>query len=212
MTGIVARDKIRLVKKLTNRDLVRVFKVSLTQIKRWAVICLGRDPEADQSGGVRREYTIDEVFLIYFLGMILVGDHGMTLKEAKTHIDYIKPQLISEKLLPSNFDHESPLKTLELIPLELRLKAKNKAKEKDIKAQKPFINLTIFSENQYIIEWGIFSYLKDINGKKDFEMDSIRKYFPGEVKPFDMHFGHHYVINLDAYLESFMELITLVIK
>ncbi len=185
------------MRKFTNRDLARVFGVSLTQIKRWAVIVLGRDPEADQSGGVRREYTLDDAFIIYFFGVILVGDFRMGLKEAKVHLDHIRPQLIAEKLLPSNFDRELPYKAIsELIPLELQAKAEQR------KNQRPFINITIFQANYYLIEWGIFTWIT-INGKQESETYSIRKYFPTGW-PFPYVLGTQYVIFLVYYLDCFL--------
>ncbi len=207
---MVARIKMRLMKRVTNRELARAFGVSLTQIKRWAVIVLGRDPEADQSGGVRREYTLDDAFMIYLFGEILVRRFGIGLKEAKAHMDHIMPQLKAEKLLPSNFDIEAPVKTMQLIPTELRVKAQNKTKHKDIKDQIPFVNINIFPfDNEYSIEWGIFAYIgdRDINGKQYSEIDSIRKFFPGGFNwPFHWS-GPQYVILLLAYLEWFMNLI-----
>jgi hypothetical protein len=203
----VAHGKMRLMKKLTNRDLASAYEVSLTQIKRWAVIVLGRDPEADQSGGVRREYTIDDAFMIYLFGEILVRRFGIGLKEAKAHMDKIMPQLKAENLLPSNFDIEAPVKTMQLIPKELRVKAHYKTNHQDIKSQTPFININIFPfDNEYSIEWGIFSYVgdRDMNGKQNIVIDSIRKFFPGGHDwPFHWS-GPQYVILYFAYLEGFM--------
>lgn len=187
-------------------ELARAFGVSLTQIKCWAVICLGRDPKADQSGGVRREYTLDDAFIIYLFGEVLVRSYGMGLKEAKTHIDHIRPQLIAENLLPSNVGFELPLDNIHLIPMELLQKANNKRYQyKDIKIQGPFITLTIFEENDYLIEWGIFSYLRDIDCKTETEIDSIRKYFP-ENFTFPFRSSPQYVILLDSYLKMFIAL------
>ncbi|MBM4275394.1 MAG: hypothetical protein FJ134_13175 [Deltaproteobacteria bacterium] len=200
------------MKKLTNRELARSFGVSLTQIKRWAVTCLGRDPEADQSGGVRREYTIDDAFMIYLFGEILVRQLRMGLKEAKAHIDHIRPQLIAEKLLPSNVSIELPLNTIHLIPKELLEKAKNRRTQyKDMMMQGPFINLTIFKENDYLIEWGIFSYLRSINGKIEVETDSIKKFFSGGLI-FPFRPGPQHVIFLNITKEIFMSLIFNYIK
>jgi hypothetical protein len=207
--GIVARDKLRLMKKLTNRELARVFGVSLTQIKRWAVIILGRDPDADQSGGVRREYTIDDAFMISLFGEILVRQFGIGLKEAKVHMDHIMPELKAEKLLPSNFNfnYGSPDKSMQFIPSEIRIKAENETKKEDIKNQFPFVNINIFpSDNQYLLERGIFSYIGDIdvNGKQKSEIHSIGKYFP---IGYAWHFvpGPKYVILYDICLELFMD-------
>jgi len=108
--------------KLTNRYLARKLGVSLTQIKRWAVIVLGRDPEADQSGGVRREYSLDDAFLIYLFGEILVRNFRIGLQEAKRHMDQIMPQLKAERLLPSNIDIDAPDEIMQLIPIELQEK------------------------------------------------------------------------------------------
>lgn len=189
------------MKHLTNRELARDFGVSLTQIKRWAVIVLGRDPKADQSGGVRREYTLDDAFMIYFFGEILVGRFRMGLKQAKTHMDQIKPQLIEEKLLPSNLNYELPLNTIKLMPIELLEKAKNKINNYN------GINLIIFGENDYLIEWEVVTSIVNVkmDDKHYAETYSIRKYFP-EQFPCSVRDGRQYVISLDVSLLMFTEL------
>jgi hypothetical protein len=186
---------------LTNRVLAQAFGVSLTQVKRWAVICLGRDPEADQAGGVRREYSVNEAFMIYLFGDILVGKFRMGLKQAKVHMDNIKPQLIEEKLLPSNLDYELPINIIKLMPMQLL------DKYKDIIKQRPFINLIIFGENDYLIEWGVITSIDDVKivDKHYTETYSIRKYFP-EQFPMSIRDGQQYVIELDVYLLLFAEL------
>jgi hypothetical protein len=193
---------------LTNRDLAHAFGVSLTQIKRWAVIVLGRDPEADQSGGVRREYTLDDAFLIYLFGEVLVRRFRFGLKEAKAHMDQIIPQLKVEKLLISNFDMN--VGTMQFIPTELQLRVQNRFNQGDIKSQWPFVNIYIFPmDNQYMIEWGIFSNVgdADINSKENVEIDTIRKSFPERFNlPFYLK-GSQHIISYWAYLEIFMDLI-----
>jgi hypothetical protein len=195
------------MKRLNNRELASFFGVSLTQIKRWSVIVLGRDPDADQSGGVRREYTIDDAFMIYLFGEILVRRYGIGLKEAKAHMDHIMPELKAEKLLPSNYDYESPLKSMQLIPMEIRIKASNEITFEYITGQYPFVNINIFpSDNQYSLEWGVYSSIEniDVNGKQKSEIHSIGKYFPvGYI----WHFvpGPKFVILYDICLEWFMD-------
>jgi hypothetical protein len=201
--------------RLTNRDLARRFGVSLTQIKRWAVIVLGRDPEADQSGGVRREYTLDDAFLIYLFGEILVRNFRIGLKEAKRHMDQIMPQLKAEKLLPSNIDIDAPDGIMQLIPTELRVKAQNKTHKvtRSEYIQYPFVNINIIPIKEeysiYVIEWGIFSYDgdMDINGKRTAEIDVIRQFIPVGLDWPNQIGAPQYVIVLADYLEGFLELI-----
>ncbi len=207
---------MRLMESLTNRELERLFGVSLTQLKRWAVILLGRDPEADQSGGVRREYTLDDAFMIYLFGKLLVRQYDIGLKDAKAHMDHIMPELRAEKLLPSNwnYNYESPDKSMQFIPSEIRIKAENERKNEDIKHQFPFVNINIFPfDNQYSIEWGIYSYIRDrdVNGKDTAKINIVTKYFPiGSA----WHFvsGPKYVILYDINLEVFMDQIKRGIK
>jgi hypothetical protein len=198
------------MKKLTNRELARAFGVSLTQIKRWAVICLGRDPEADQSKGIRREYTIDEAFMIYLFGEILVRRYHIGLKKAKVHMDQIMPVLKAEKLLPSNFNYESKLKCLQLLPLEIQLDSQKKIKHGDSWTwHMPFVTLTIsLLDNDYLIERGFLHIGKsDIYGRHKAEIISIRKSYPsGFDWPFHWS-GAQYVILLWVYLEGFMDII-----
>ena len=158
------------MKRQNNRDLAQKIGVSLTQIKRWAVICLGRDPEADQAGGVRREYTPDDAFMIFLFGDILVGKFRMGLKQAKAHMDKIKTQLIEEKLLPSNLGYELPIDIIKLMPMQLLDKYKDNIK------QRPFINLIILGENDYLIEWGVINSIDDvkIDDKHYTELTSIQ--------------------------------------
>jgi hypothetical protein len=189
------------MKKLTNRDLVQKIGISLTQAKRWAVLCLGRDPEADQAGGVVREYTHDEAFIIYLFGEVLVGRFRMGLKQAKTHMDNIKPQLVEEKLLPSNLDYELPLNIIKLMPLELL------EKYKDIIKQRLFINLIIYGENDYLIEWEVVTSIDDvkIDDKHYAKTYSVRKCFPTQF-PMSVRDGQQFVIELDFYLLRFTDL------
>jgi len=186
---------------LTNRGLAQAFGVSLTQIKRWAVICLGRDPEADQAGGVRREYTLDEAFMIYLFGEVLVGMFGMGLKEAKLHIDYIKHELLIEKLLPSNLDYQLPFNIINIMPIELINKYNT------ILEPLLFIDLIIYGDNDYLIEWGVRRSIQDgkIDDKRYMETYSIIKHFPNEF-PMSVRDGQQYVIELDVYLLRFTEL------
>ena len=78
----------------------KAFGFSLPQVKRWAVACLGRDPEADYAGGAHREYSLDDAYKIFIMGR-LVTEYRFVLKKAKDHIDNIWPILAEESLLPS---------------------------------------------------------------------------------------------------------------
>jgi hypothetical protein len=146
--------------KLTNRDLQKVFKKSLVQIKRWAGLSLGRDPQADQGGGVRREYSQDDAFIMYLFGAIFVGQCRMQLQEAKIHIDNIKPILISEGLLPSLIDVKDS--KFNYMPPDLIVEI-NELMAQTKMAQPPVmagIDLTIGSGNSYLLEKNLAFHLK----------------------------------------------------
>lgn len=85
---------------IKNRDLEEAFGFTLGQIKTWAVLVLGRDPRADQSGGVPRKYSLDDAFKIFMCG-ILVTRYRMELKKAQLHLHHVWPWLEKKGLLPS---------------------------------------------------------------------------------------------------------------
>jgi hypothetical protein len=86
--------------RLTNRQLETAFGFSFPQVKRWAVACLGKDPEADYAGGVHRKYSLDDAYKIFSMGR-LVTEYHFTLNQAKEHIDNVWPIFAAETLLPS---------------------------------------------------------------------------------------------------------------
>lgn len=85
---------------ISNRDLVTNFSFTPGQVKTWAVLVLGRDPLADQAGGVRRKYDLDSAFKIFFCGF-LVKKYRMGLKQAANHLNCLWVHLEDRKLLPS---------------------------------------------------------------------------------------------------------------
>jgi hypothetical protein len=87
-------------RKYTNRDIAEAFHISLYQVRRWAVVALGIDVEADRGKGSRRNYSIDEAFKIY-LTALLCSEYNMSLSQATYHLNNIWPVLIDYHLLPS---------------------------------------------------------------------------------------------------------------
>ena len=159
--------------KVTNRQLEKVFGFSLSQVRRWAVLCFGRDPEADKGGGVRREYELDEAFFIYLIG-IFITEYNMGQKEARNHIENIRKELIVENLLPSKL--KDPLGLSLFIEMFNKYAEVRKNVDISFKNLYPFVILNIFSENDYKIEWNLKEFLGKVDGKNEFNIYSIEKY------------------------------------
>lgn len=88
------------MRPITNRVLERAFEIPLPSIKRYALLLLGRNPEADQAGGVQRYYRRDEAFMVYLLA-VMVKDFRMKLDVAKRHIINTWRELEEAGTLPS---------------------------------------------------------------------------------------------------------------
>jgi hypothetical protein len=88
------------MRPITNRVLERAFEIPLPSIKRYALLLLGRNPEADQAGGVQRYYRRDEAFMIYLMA-VMVKDFRMKLDVAKQHILKTWRELEEAGILPS---------------------------------------------------------------------------------------------------------------
>jgi hypothetical protein len=85
--------------EITNRELASKLGFTLGQIKTWAVLVCGRDPQADQGGGVARKYDVDGAFKIFLCGT-LIHDLRLGLKEAANFLNILWPHLERLKLLP----------------------------------------------------------------------------------------------------------------
>jgi hypothetical protein len=83
----------------TNRELASRSGFTLGQIKTWAVLVCGRDPQADQGGGVVRNYDADSAFKIFLCGS-LIKELGIGLKQAANYLNLLWPHLDQFKLLP----------------------------------------------------------------------------------------------------------------
>lgn len=89
-----------MMRPITNRVLERAFEITVASWKRYAILMLGRDPEADQSGGVQRFYRRDEAFMLYLLA-ILVKDLRMKVDASKRHVLAVWRELGDLGMLPS---------------------------------------------------------------------------------------------------------------
>jgi hypothetical protein len=88
------------MRPITNRVLERAFEIPLPSIKRYALLLLGRNPEADQAGGVQRYYRRNEAFMVYLMA-VMVKDFRMKIEVAKQHIIKIWRELEEAGVLPS---------------------------------------------------------------------------------------------------------------
>ena len=88
------------MRPITNRVLERAFEIPLPSIKRYALLLLGRNPEADQAGGVQRYYRRNEAFMVYLMD-VMVKDFRMKLEVAKQHIIKTWRELEEVGILPS---------------------------------------------------------------------------------------------------------------
>jgi len=194
--------------KVTNRTLERASGFSLSQIRRWAVLCLGRDPEADKSGGRRREYDIDEAFLIFLTGT-LITHYRFGQNEVKTHLNNLKPLLESDNLLPSKIRYKGlDYKDWDFMPNQLIMRAESylKLKNRAMAPLRPGIDIIILPDNNYLLE----SYLRLFFFDEKLSMTdavtfSITKRFPDEnniAKP-----GPYYRIPLYDLIVDFNQLI-----
>ena len=168
---------------------------------------MGRDPQADQGHGIRREYDIYSAFKIYLLGMVLVRDFRMDLKEAKIHIENIFPQLQLEGLLPSKTDLRN--KELNYFPSEF-LKDVNEFNT-DNSTLFPAIDLTILPGHYYLLEKSISIFKGKINDSDKLMTFTLRYNFPKENFPkhaaiFEK--GPHYYIPLLFHISNFNTLIS----
>lgn len=105
------RESIMLLK---SREIAEDFNFTLPQVRRWAVLVLGIDPEADKGKGKIREYSLDEAFKIFLMGE-LVNDYRMGLNEAKDTINSLWPHLSKLKLLPSQITSKNDIPDIDLI-------------------------------------------------------------------------------------------------
>lgn len=101
--------------ELTIRDLVRGFpKASHTALRRWTLLALGKDPEADQAGGVARKFSFSDGFLVYLLGY-LIREARLSQDEAQEHVKILKEVLNEKGLLPQSLgETQKFLKEIEL--------------------------------------------------------------------------------------------------
>ncbi len=189
--------------KNTNRQLAETFGLSLNHFKRQAVLALGRDPEADQAGGVRRIYSLDDAFIIYLFGKVLVKDCRMGLTEAKIHIENLKSILKAENLLPSKIN-----KAWNVIPDELRKKADDFVNSNAGKVEPPFmpgLRITILPGNSYILEKYLQVYYI---GSEESIIFAVDKCFPESKQRPDWSVpGPHYQLMLFEHLVVFMALL-----
>jgi hypothetical protein len=88
------------MRPITNRVFERAFEIPLPSIKRYALLLLGRNPEADQAGGVQRYYRRNEAFMVYLMA-VMVKDFRMKLDVAKQHIIKTWRELEEAGILPS---------------------------------------------------------------------------------------------------------------
>jgi hypothetical protein len=88
------------MRPITNRVLERAFEIPLPSIKRYALLLLGRNPEADQAGGVQRYYRRNEAFMVYLMA-VMVKDFRMKLDVANQHIIKTWRELEEVGILPS---------------------------------------------------------------------------------------------------------------
>lgn len=88
------------MRPITNRVLERAFEIPLPSIKRYALLLLGRNPEADQAGGVQRYYRRNEAFMVYLMA-VMVKDFRMKLEVAKQHLIKTWRELEEAGILPS---------------------------------------------------------------------------------------------------------------
>jgi hypothetical protein len=167
----------------TNRDL-QVFGWTLGQIKTWAVLVLGRDEQADQGGGVSRQYTLDEAFKIFLCGLV-VSRYHMGLKDAQRHINFIWPWLIEKKLLPSAIKHGEII-----IPNELTIYAGS------------LYRLRIITEAQFV---EIKNDPITSPGRERSESFTEWWFSPGEITLAEA--GASYTISISRAVESFLEVV-----
>ena len=82
--------------KIKNPDF-KPFGFTIGQVKTWAALILGRDPQADQGMGIAREYSLEEAFKIYIYGKVVTS--GTKLKEAQELLNNLWPILEREGLI-----------------------------------------------------------------------------------------------------------------
>ncbi|MFI5329628.1 MAG: hypothetical protein ACHQ2F_01130 [Desulfobaccales bacterium] len=171
---------------VTNQDLQRMFNFSPGQIRRWAVLILGKDPASPQSGGVSRKYDRDDAFLIVLLGM-LISEYNIGQKEALEHIAIIGHKLKMVGLLPSRYKDT----IAELCDLY------------DANWWMP-IYLTIFPGKNYRLEIKL-KYQKSVEDgiiKRNEEI--LRKEFTSDEKEFyKSPFGPEYTLHLSMLMTWF---------
>jgi hypothetical protein len=73
------------------RDLLAVSGRSIQQLRRNALTVLGVDPGAARADGVAREFSLNDGFKVYLMG-VLVGDYNLKLEEA----NYLVLRIINE--------------------------------------------------------------------------------------------------------------------
>lgn len=172
--------------EITNRELASKFGFTLGQIKTWAVLVCGRDPQADQGGGVARSYDLDSAFKIFLCGS-LVNELGIGLKQVGSFLNFIWPHLERLKLLP-----------------KLNLKERNYLK------RGMFIELIIYFKPQphCQIRWHHEGSITNGTVSKASESYSS-EWIPASKNPIGPYWQYDKIgikVELDAYLSEFLGL------
>jgi hypothetical protein len=180
------------VMKIGNRDLARAFNFSLTQVRRWAVLVLGTDPEADKGDGVSRNYDLDSAFRIFLAG-ILVSRYRMSLKQTQTHLVNISHMLAEEELFPSEIQKMEEIPEAELTIFS----GETYSLRKDI--EKPKVKMVTNSGEE--IQTATFP-------SSDSTRFDIQEHYSERFYPLNIYApapGPRWVINLTKYLKQFIE-------
>lgn len=182
--------------KATNREIARAFHFSLPQVRRWAVLVLGKDPEADKGGGVPRGYDLDSAFKVYLAG-ILIRYYRIPLKEIQSHLKRTGEFLEKQGLLPSQLGETNKIPLAQLTIFSgNRLRLQIEVEEQQI------IHLTNSGEK---IRGKVALHSPDfINSYFDVKKHYKEIWYPLNI-PFPPKRGPQWVIDLTMYLERFVK-------
>jgi hypothetical protein len=84
---------------LTNKIMSEKLGIPISKVRRNTKELLGEDPKATRRSGYKREFSLNEGFLV-FLGGELVSRFNLSFGNARKALDVIKPWLLKNGLVP----------------------------------------------------------------------------------------------------------------
>jgi hypothetical protein len=79
--------------------MAEALDIPISKVRRNTKEFLGDDPRAARRAGVKREFSLNDGFFV-FLGGGLVTDYNLTFGNARRALEFIKPWLLKNQLVP----------------------------------------------------------------------------------------------------------------